>query len=351
MIAHPPTTRTRLAAAVALCLMEVAGAYVLNAAEPTAPSEPGGLLPPLTAEGKRDLEKLTRDLTPTPSKPKIIILDAAVTIDGQSRGDLGSFFSDTLSARMLASKTCDVIDASALGNTAPSALEVSQRPLDPQGNPTSAPGGAMALDLGKAGGADFVCVPTIISLAGEIRLTMRKLRIPSGKVESIIQDTAKGDVRQIGALAERTALKLAPIPEPDIPATPRFDHIQVWMSPKPAVDPLTQAILSAPKALRANSPMAAARSWPGGIEPVKIGEISVVDTSWSFCELSCAPGTVKLNERIFAWGGTPQDRLINLSVSRIDGQRVIAEFDSMQPVSKLLRTGLGVYNTRPPAPK
>ena len=328
----------------ALCLAGVVGTCM--GADPAGPGDPGGLLPPLTAEGQQDLENLTRELTPAVGKPKVIILDAVVTIDGQPRPDLGTFFSDTLSAKLLKSKTFEIIDASAMGSSAPSGLELPQNALDPQGHPTPSSNGALALDIGKANGADFVCVPTILSMSGEIRMTIRKLRIPGGKVESIVQDAAKGDERQLSLLADRAAFKLAPVTEPEAPTTPRYDHVQVWMTPRPAPDPMKLAIASAPKALRSNSPLAAARNWAGGLEPTKIGQITVVDNDWSFCELACPPGTVQLHQKIFAWGGGPGDRLVNLSVSRIEGDRVIAEFDALQPLSKLLRTGLGVYNTR-----
>ena len=330
----------------AVCLLGARGTCL--AVDPAGPGDPGGLLPPLTAEGKQDLEKLTRDLAPVSVQPKIIILEALVTIDGQSRPDLGAFFSDTLSAKLITSNTCEVIDASALGASAPSALEVSRTALDTQGHPTPTASGA--LDLGKANGADYVCVPTILSSNGEVRLTIRKLRIPTGRVEAIVQDAAKGDERQLSQLADRAAFKLTPAPAPrtvtETSPAPRYDRIKVWMSPPPAPDPLKQAILKAPKALRSNSPLAAARHWAGGEEPTKIGQITVVDTNWSFCELSCPPGSVQLHQQIFAWGGGTADRLVNLSVSRIEGDRVIAEFDALQPPSKHLRTGLGVYNTR-----
>ena len=344
MIPHLPRTRVPSLPLAALCLAGVTGTCM--GADPAGPGDPGGLLPPLTAEGQQDFENLSRDLTPAVSKPKVIILDAVVTIDGQPRPDLGTFFSDTLSAKLLKSKTYEIIDASAMGGSAPSGLELPHTALDPQGHPSPASNGALALDIGKANGADFVCVPTILSMSGEIRMTIRKLRIPGGKVESIVQDAAKGDERQLSLLADRAAFKLAPAPEPEAPTTPRYDHVQVWMTPKPAADPLKHAIASAPRALRSNSPLAAARNWAGGIEPTKIGQITVVDNDWSFCELACPPGTVQLHQKIFAWGGGPGDRLVNLSVSRIEGDRVIAEFDALQPLSKNLRTGLGVYNTR-----
>ena len=344
MIPLPPRTHAALFSWAALCLLGLTGSVF--AVDPAGPGDPGGLLPPLTAEGKQDFDRLTRDLAPEDHKLKAIILDATVTLDGQSRPDLGTFFSDTLSAKLLTSNTCEIIDAGAFGGAAPGGLEVARNSLDPQGHANTTPNGSLALDLGRASGADYVCIPSILSINSDIRLTIRKLHIRSGKVESIIQDTAKGDGRQLSILAERAALKLFPTLEPEPPTTPRYDHVQVWITPKPPVDPIQQAILAAPKALSTNSPLAAAHAWAGGVAPTRIGRITVVDTQWSFCELACPAGTVQLNQRIFAWGGAPGDRLVNLSVSRIDGDRVIAEFDSLQPLSKLLRTGLGVYNTK-----
>ena len=330
-----------------------------RASEIVGAGEPGGLLPPLSEEGQRDLEKLARDLAPVEEKLKLAVLDATVSVDGVARPDLGASFSDTLSARLLSEKAFEIIDSSALGSTNPNSLGVSNHQLDQTGAVT--PGPATALDFGKATGADYVVVPTLVCTAKEIRMTIRKLRTPSGKVERIFQETVKGDHRFIFALAEKVALQLLPekpLPPQEKPE-PRFNYVKVWMSPPPPADVLKQEILRAPKALR-NVPAlsgnlsgstAAARAW-GGInndrrEPSRLGAISVVDHDWSFCELSCPVGSVHLHDQIFAWGGGAYDNLISMNVSRIDGQRVIAEFDAVHPLSKTLRSGLAIYTWKP----
>lgn len=323
-----------------------------SASETAGPGDPGGLLPPLTPEGRQDFEKLAREMLPPRKKPRIIIMDATVTLNGQPRADLGASFADTMSAKILASNAYEVIDSSALGTSAPSALEVARTALDPQGNPSATPG--MALDLGKASGADFVIVPTLISLSDELRLTIRKLQIPSGKIDSILQDTARGDQRAIFALAERAAGKLLPQPAPEpVSTAPRYDYVKVWMAPPTPPDPIKQAILAAPKALKADPALAAARAWSGSAdhrdEPHRIGQIMIVDTNWSFCEINCPPASVKLREQIFAWGGGAGDNLIRMTISRIEGSRIIAEFDALQPVTKTLRPGLAVYTWQMPA--
>lgn len=313
--------------------------------------EPGGLLPPLTESGQNELERLARDLTPVTEKLKIAVLDATVTVDGVLRPDLGASFSDTVAARLLREGFYDLVDSSVLGSSNTKAIDLNNSNLDLSG--VNTPGPATALDFGKATGADYVVVPTLVCTATDTRMTVRKLRIPSGKIERIFQENIRGDYRIIFGLAERIALQLSP-EKPVTPAEesgPKYNYVRVWMAPPLPEDPLKHQIQSAPKALRGSiSPsatQAAARAWSGVSndrrEPSRLGEIKVVDPDWSFCELNCPLGTVSLKDQVFAWGGGPYDNLISMRVSRIDGRRVIAEFDAQHPLSKNLRSGLAIY--------
>jgi hypothetical protein len=77
--------------------------------------------------------------------------------------------------------------------------------------------------------------------------------------------------------------------------------------------------------------------------PVQLGTITKVEPAWSFCELACPSGSVQKGDEIFVRSGPSLSNLISLKVSRLDGNRVIAEFDSLQPITKSLRPGNSIY--------
>ncbi len=330
-----------------------AGITLLPANQLSPTAEPvAALLPPLPegpeATGGADvksieqatLARMVQDLALANGKPKLAVLEALVTIDGVVRPDLGASFSDTLTAKFLTAGHYDVVDASALSGSNGVALS--------------------ALDFGKATGADFVVAPTVVGIQGEFRLTIRKLRLPGGRIDKIVQETARGDQRLIYGLAEKSAAQLAPAPDPNAPPKkyePPFTYVRAWMAPPVPVDPVLAAVKKAPKALKGNGSLAgpvaekkAAQAFTeNGIPrtPQRLGEIVQVDFQWCFCEFPATAGTVKLKDSLFAWSGNSNDTPISLTVSRVEGSRVIADFDAADPRKNSLHTGLSVYQWKP----
>ncbi len=332
----------------------------------------GGVLPPLPigsgADGKAQpeladravLEKMVRDLSVAGAKPKVAVLEALVTIDGVPRPDLGAVFSDTLTAKLLNAGAYEVVDASALGAANGQALDLANHTLDAKtGLGTSA---ATAYEFGKVSGADYVIVPTVIGIQGDFRVSLRKLKLPGGRIEKIVQETVRGDQRSIFTLAERCAAQMAPEPAADGPAKPYdppFTSVRAWMTPPVKQDPMQAAATKAPKALKGNGSLANVVSQikveqafsEAGVERQlqRLGQILTVDPRWCFCEFTSPAGTMRLKDQVFAWSGGATDHSVTLTVSRIEGNRVIAEFDDTDPRKQALRPGLSIYQWKTPA--
>ncbi len=307
-------------------------------------AEPGTqLLPPLASISN------VRDLAPQSLKPKMTVLDTTVSLEGAARPDLGAAFTDTITARLLEYSDFEIIDA---GNVTGDFLAL---PTAQPGKLPSAPGPSAALEVGKAVGVDFVVVPTLVGMGREFRLTMRKLRVPSGKIEAIVQETFQGDLASAFKAFDFVAQRLTP-PKPQKPA---YTSIKAWMSPPPPMaapaDALASEIATAPKALRSQEMPAekraaieaAKRAWAGVVadqrEPQRTGRIEVVDQDWCFCEIACKNGEIQPKDQIFAWSGRDLSTLVTLNVTRVVGSRAIAEFAHHNPNAASLRTGDQVY--------
>lgn len=296
-----------------------------------------GLLPQATLSGDDKIQKLAQDLSSSSLKPRLTVLNAVVSIDGIQRSDLGISFSDTVSAKLMESGEFEILDSASIQAAPSAAAPASGSLLNDQGIVIP----ASPTESVKTSGADFVIAPTLVGNAGEYRLTARKLRMSDGKIEKVIQETFRGDQKAFFAMAGKLANQF--LPEKALPpppkAEPAYTYVKAWMAPPPPYDPVARQIADAPKALRAIKSLESHVSR----SPSKIGSVIKVEPSWSFCELNCAPGTAKIGEEIFVWSGLAQDSLVALKVSRIDGERMIAEFDSLQPLTKSLRPGNSIY--------
>ena len=325
-----------------LALTLVVSLFPVSAEEAGAASE---LLPPLS--GGSGGINLSQDLAPQSLKPKMTILDTTVSLDGVNRPDLGTSLTDTMTAKLLRTSDYDLIDAGNVNGMTDVLSPLLSR------TPTT-PGPSTALEVGKAVGADFVVVPTLLGLQGEFRVTMRKLVVPSGKIEAIVQETIRGDLAAVFKAFEFLAQRLAP----EKIEKPRFTYVMAWMSPPPPqkkVDHLAAEIASAPKALPASNISsakleaieAAKRAWSGvnsaSREPRRTGQIEVVDHDWCFCEIACNPSEVHANDQIFAWSGRDLDTLVSMTVTRVEGNRAIADFGHNNPHAAALKSGDTIY--------
>ncbi len=339
------------------------------------------------------------DLNPAPLRTKIAILPAHVTVDGHGDPVFGQSLGDILNAALLSFNSVDLLDASAPvaeSNPGPAVIPDFVTPvLEKNGPPSGAlifppplprppakpvPSVALAappamnpLETGKAIGADFVVIPTVIGAGQDFQLTLRQVQIPSGKIRAIIREKTNRGVKGVYALAENAAFRLVPA----VPTPPRrsagpaiVDHpVRSTLSPsaeQPApVSP--HELAQAPKALSPISPAklaaieatkrligataGASNSTAATAEPIAVGRIGSVSLDWSFCTFSPAKGvTLPPGTALFVCAAGNPDNTIKLSVTRSEGNSIIADFGQNSRAGDIV-LGDKVYQWQNPAPK
>ncbi|MGI8603829.1 MAG: hypothetical protein ACR2OZ_12650 [Verrucomicrobiales bacterium] len=120
---------------------------------------------------------------------RVAITDTLVSLDGTERADLGRSFTDSLIAGLLRGDRVEVIDAEA------------QAALKESSAPSTAP---------SVTPPDYVFVPTLVGQGGFYKVTVKKIAIPSGQVDAIVDETGAGSLPRMFALAERVAERLVP---------------------------------------------------------------------------------------------------------------------------------------------
>jgi|GEM_PF-3824730 hypothetical protein len=323
-----------------------------------------------------------------PGKPKIAILPAKITVNGLPRPDLGQSLSDIINARLLLNSSIELLDASTLtpdpeppapdpaaapptpGKTV-TALSTPAEPLPapvrsaPASGPTPTPAQSVVA-AGKAIGADFVVLPTVIGIGNEFRLTLREIQIPDGKIISIIHEKTSTGLKGLYALADNHAFRLIP-PRPPVARVHTgptiIDHPTPPPPPAPAPPPVSeQDIATAPKALANISPAKLAAieatkrmlregASPSAVsaEPSLIGRISELDLNWSFCTIAWKSNRpLPAGTALFAVSADNPETIINLRVTRLEGSKIIADFGA-NPQAATLRAGDKVYEWKVPA--
>ena len=306
------------------------------------------------------------------AKPKMIILPARVTVDGLARPDLGQSLSDVITAKLLTTSAVELLDADtpisdpiphAVAANAPDAGASSSPSLaTPQNSPPIATGlpAPTPIGTGLARGADLVVQTTVVGHANEFRLTLREIQIPGGKVISIITEKTGTGLKGLYALAENHALRLVPAPppvprqnagpaiidhparyRPDPPITPGVSEQDIAQAP-PALGKLSSAKQVALAAtMRLLDPAASATG------PTPIGRIGGLDLSWSFCTITLKqPLDLPLGTALFACAGRNPESVVDLSVSRLEGRKIIADIVP-GPSTAGLRSGDIVYHWKP----
>jgi hypothetical protein len=334
------------------CVGPLAGClFACALAAPVMPNETAPPLPAASEGAVNPAEFLTAAATPLPTEdgtaafkalavssnnaamtpeplaiPKVAVLDTIFTLNGVPRPELGVAVTDTLSARVMQSSAFDVLDAS---SASLSALV--------GGKPFLGVSPSFAVESGKAIGADLVVVPTVLGSATEYRITLKKLQVNTGKIENIITEICRPEMRSLLAAIETACDRL--IPPPAQKQRPPATYIRAWMDG--ANLPPLEGEKPAPKALK--SPPKPAAPLPKDL--VKIGTLGVVNPEWAFTSVLCPPGTtgLKPKDRVTIWAGASRDRSVSLSVSRVEDGQIILDLPSDPATIAQLREGDEVF--------
>ena len=280
-----------------------------------------------------------------PTVPKVSVLETVVSIDGTPRPDLGRSFTDSLIAGLLKDRRVDVIEpATATGTTPPAAT------------PT---------DAGNRLGIDLLMVPTLVAEQQFFRLSIKKISIPSGRVEAVIEESGSGPLPRIFELAGRAVAQLIPAaPKP----TPAVSSIRGWMSsPDDAFEPPPDVPRALPSTQGA-SPSGGVGAVPPPIEieskPARvlrtvvtgprareieeIGRVTAANSAYSFCVIdphrgrTLAPG-MWVMIRVKGWVRPT----LPATVTRIERGHAIAEFETGNAPPPSVESGARVYEWVP----
>lgn len=336
-----------LASALVLCFAAAIPARSQSAAEdaaliPEAPEASGASDGPAGPSGHPAPAPVEETATIAP--PRVSIVTPTVTVDGASRPDLGQSLSDTLAARLIRTGEVEVVDltfglSSRASSSASSAGSGSSLPL-------IAPDGSSAAALA---GPDYLIVPTIIGEKGFFRVTMRKQDAHSGKVETILQETLKGDSAGLYKLLEQMAVKLVPKKAP----RRRYDYVKMWLSPPSTAKPEPE--FTAPKALGRLSPekAAAIEALKAQAElmsalqsdPTPAGQIQSVNLQWSFAVVGgIREPALREGDQVMAWSAANPGAVHTLKVTAVYGSTVVADI----PAGATLAPGDKVYRWQAP---
>ena len=308
------------------------------------------------------------EVVAVPSRKKIAIYQATVSLDGVERPDLGKWIADTFSAGFLKSGQFDIMDAERTGT-----------PGEAGGNGRLGP-----VEAGKAATVDCVYVPVVVGQGSVYKVTVRKLLIPSGKVESVFENTSTDPNVPLFDVIERVVAQIAPKPLPVVKPSP-IKSVRAWFS---GPSDVAEALAAAPKALRAGAqqptlgasrpaptvtgkkpaknttppPAKAARPPPDPAGPTEreieeVGTVSVANDHYSFCVIRPTDGrTLKPGDHVMiAVTGWHRPTLEAL-VTRVERGHAVAEFQlpaHERPVT--VADGARVYDWlpnrwAPPAP-
>ena len=323
------------------------------------------------------------DFAHTPGKSSVIVLQGEVTVDGQSRPDLGRSFADTITGGLLKTKAYSVID------------HLSSQPLaETTGQiPTVAPEQS-AIALGKASGARWIYVPRMVVEGDFQKLTLKKIRVSDGQVVDLFETHGTGEksnmfvligdsLRHIYQETSRppriTKRKATTLPEPDttdLDPNPVGGSYRDEPAPEPEqeippVETETKVVSNAPAAPPAETETdvevsAEAESENTGeigrqsperqiIDPATQikdyeahygGTISTINNEWRFCVLKVRSKQLQVGDQLSVRTGKIVPNETTLTITKLEGTQAVADLsDDFEPGS--LKVGQRFYKWLP----
>ena len=301
-------------------------------------SPPPADVPPPSLDTALDTTDEAEDLLP----PKVAVLPALVTIDGEPRSDLGTSVSDSIIAALIGNQSMVVFDASSR------TLQLDPAASEPR--PRLAP--SQPLAIGKALGVERVYVPVIVSESSDVCLTSKVIGIPSGRVEHVHRHKSRGGVEAIHGVVKAFIDELAPRPKK---APARLRTVRAWISeiPYPSnsrFSPKRKAS-SAPPADRkaveqADSEEPGQLSEPHPDERERVGSILQVVAKWNFVVIrNYHWKEIELGDELFFIADEFANRYRKLKVTKLEKRNIIAEITNKHDVP-FIRSGEPVFRWR-----
>ncbi len=271
-----------------------------------------------------------------PAVPRVAVVDPSVALDGTARPELARAVADALVSVFLGSGAVEVIDVT----------------------------GRTVADLTRPGAGEPACdtifVPTLVGHSGEYKMTVRRIAVPSGKIEQLYEDTARGSMAGLMEMTARVGRKLLP-PTPAVAPRPapepvRAGRIRAWMS-APETPPPAPPRPAAPKPAARPAPQPATPSRPlrtivldgqRQVELEQVGRLTSFNRQYSFCVISPTSTTgrrLQVGDRLLIQVDNFRRPTIAATVRRLESSQVIADYETEGEPP--LAAGAAVYQWMP----
>ena len=284
-----------------------------------------------------------------PSNPKqpILIIPGEVTINGVNRPDLGRSFCDSITGKLLQSGMFTIVDQ--VSNDRERAGNEGKNTN--RSNPE-----AIVKQLAGKTKAQYALIARLVSEDDFSKFSIKKLRVTDSEVLKVYQSstvsTERAALFDLLEKATNNFLKEAYQEQARIRRKNRPSIIEIQVPKK--TDTLDQAGKSQhqasqhvtntqdklPEAASVQTELATKKDAPKTAQYA--GRISAIDAKWHFCVIDLENADLlQVDDLLLVRTDHPEKALSRLNVSRIEGNKAIADFQDNAIPS--LRNGLKVY--------
>lgn len=285
---------------------------------PEAPSGPEAELIPMVPPPTDVVPPAAE--TSLPGKLRVAIVQPSVSLDGVGRPELARAVADALVSDFLKNGSVEVID-------------VGNRPVE-----------ELTRGAGQTPVCDVAFVPTVVGHRGEYHMTVRRILLPSGKIEQLYEDRTTGSLPGLMEMTARLARQLVPPPPPEPPPPPSPPpprmRTRIWMDAPPPPPPTrssTPAAQSRPRAARPASASSSSASRPShttqveanpSLELETVGRLVSFHPEYSFCVIRPTPGRRRLTAgtHVFIRVEGVSRPTVRAIVRNSEGGQVIADY-------------------------
>jgi len=284
-----------------------------------------------------------------PSNPKqpILVIPGEVSINGVNRPDLGRSFCDSITGKLLQSGMFTIVDQVSNDRERAGNDENKTNKSNPE---------AIVKQLAGKTKAQYALIARMVSEDDFSKFSIKKLRVTDSEVLKVYQSSTVSTERAaLFSLLEKATnnfLREAYQEQSRIRRKNRPSIIEIQMPEKK--DDVNQAGRSQHKDSQklTNTPDELPETASGQTERAPkenapktaqyAGRICAIDAKWHFCVIELEEADLlQVDDLLLVRTGQPEKALSRLNVSRIEGNKAIADFQDNAIQS--LRNGLKVY--------
>ena len=281
------------------------------------------------------------------TKQPILVIPGEVTIDGVTRPDLGRSFCDSITGKLLQSGMFTIVDQVSTDRQRAGKEDKSTDWVNPE---------AIVKQLAGKTRAQYALIARMVSEDDFSKFSIKKLRVADSEVLDVYQSSAVSTERatmfDLLDKATNNLLREAYQEQSRIRRKNRPSIIEIEVPAK--TDPVQQAEKSQPKVVVQE---AKAQDTPPDTGDDKTdkkpkesapktaqyaGRICAIDAKWHFCVIELEKeNLLQVDDLLLVRTGNQEKALGRLNVSRIEGNKAIADFKGN--ITPSLQLGHKVY--------